>query len=185
MTRIALVRHPDTPSVFVSSIDAEIARVEEGMIVIRYSAMGDVAKLSVPEPVQYSTRQPDLWRTTCFEAFAASRDEGAYLEFNFAPSTGWAAFRFSGRREGRTDLALQAPHFDVDRLPDRLDVTVAVGVADLVDLPADRSWKMNLSAVIEETDGTISYWALAHPSGAPDFHHPGCFVLELPPPERL
>jgi hypothetical protein len=39
------------------------------------------------------------------------------------------------------------------------------------------------SAIIEEEDGTKSYWALAHPrEGPPDFHHPSCFVLELPPP---
>lgn len=40
--------------------------------------------------------------------------------------------------------------------------------------------KIGLSAVIEETDGTKSYWALAHPDGPPDFHDPACFVLELP-----
>lgn|GEM_PF-5239716 len=42
---------------------------------------------------------------------------------------------------------------------------------------------LNLAAVIEEKSGTKSYWALAHPpEGPPDFHHPSCFVLELPPP---
>jgi hypothetical protein len=40
--------------------------------------------------------------------------------------------------------------------------------------------RLGLSAVIEATDGTISYWALAHPSDKPDFHHPDSFVLELP-----
>ena len=36
-----------------------------------------------------------------------------------------------------------------------------------------------LSAVIEEEDGTISYWALKHPPGKPDFHHPDAFALEI------
>ncbi len=40
--------------------------------------------------------------------------------------------------------------------------------------------KVGLSAVIEAIDGTFSYWALAHPSDKPDFHHPDSFVLELP-----
>jgi hypothetical protein len=36
---------------------------------------------------------------------------------------------------------------------------------------------LGLSAVLEEQDGTKSYWALAHPPGGkPDFHHPDCFV---------
>ena len=36
--------------------------------------------------------------------------------------------------------------------------------------------------VIEEINGRKSYWALKHPAGKPDFHHPDCFALELPPP---
>ena len=36
--------------------------------------------------------------------------------------------------------------------------------------------------VIEELDGTKSYWALAHPPGKPDFHHPDCFALTLAAP---
>ena len=33
---------------------------------------------------------------------------------------------------------------------------------------------------IEDIDGGISYWALAHPAGKPDFHHPDSFALILP-----
>jgi len=36
------------------------------------------------------------------------------------------------------------------------------------------------STTFEETNGRLSYWALAHPPGKPDFHHPDCFALELP-----
>ena len=35
-------------------------------------------------------------------------------------------------------------------------------------------------AVIEENDGRLSYWALRHAPGKPDFHHPEAFALELP-----
>jgi hypothetical protein len=41
-------------------------------------------------------------------------------------------------------------------------------------------WRVGLSAVIEETSGRRSYWALAHPSGKPDFHHSDSFTLEVP-----
>jgi hypothetical protein len=40
-------------------------------------------------------------------------------------------------------------------------------------------WEAAITAVIEEADGTKSYWALAHPGEKPDFHHPDGFVLEL------
>ena len=38
---------------------------------------------------------------------------------------------------------------------------------------------LGLSAVIEEHDGTLSYWALRHAPGKPDFHHRDAFALEL------
>jgi hypothetical protein len=47
-------------------------------------------------------------------------------------------------------------------------------------LPRDAPWRLGLSAVIEETSGRKSYWALAHPPGKPDFHHADCFAYELP-----
>ena len=40
-----------------------------------------------------------------------------------------------------------------------------------------RPWRVGMSAILEEEDGTISYWALAHPPGRPDFHHPDCLSL--------
>jgi hypothetical protein len=33
--------------------------------------------------------------------------------------------------------------------------------------------------VIEEIDGALSYWALRHAPGKPDFHHRDAFALEL------
>ena len=47
-------------------------------------------------------------------------------------------------------------------------------------VPADSNWELGLSAVLEEKDGTKSYWALAHPAEKPDFHAPDCFVAKLP-----
>jgi hypothetical protein len=47
-------------------------------------------------------------------------------------------------------------------------------------LPRDGRWRLALSAVIEETNGGKSHWALAHPAGKPDFHHADGFTYELP-----
>jgi hypothetical protein len=38
---------------------------------------------------------------------------------------------------------------------------------------------IGLAAVIEESSGALSYWALRHAPGKPDFHHPYGFILEL------
>ena len=47
-------------------------------------------------------------------------------------------------------------------------------------LPESAVWRLGLSAVIEETNGRRSYWALAHGGAKPDFHHADAFALELP-----
>ena len=43
-------------------------------------------------------------------------------------------------------------------------------------------WQVALTAVIENRDGSRSYWSLRHAAGGPDFHHSAGFVLELPVP---
>jgi hypothetical protein len=46
-------------------------------------------------------------------------------------------------------------------------------------LPQGRRLRLVLSAVLEDTDGVLSYWALQHPPGRPDFHHPDAFAVQL------
>ena len=43
---------------------------------------------------------------------------------------------------------------------------------------------IGLSAVVETTDGTLSYWALAHPRAQPDFHHPVGWTARVPDNRR-
>jgi hypothetical protein len=47
--------------------------------------------------------------------------------------------------------------------------------------PVNSRLLLGLSAVIEEKNGVMSYWALKHPPGPPDFHHASGFVLEIDP----
>lgn len=48
-------------------------------------------------------------------------------------------------------------------------------------LPVNGRLLLGLSAVIEENDGAVSYWALKHPPGPPDFHDANTFILEWEP----
>jgi hypothetical protein len=50
------------------------------------------------------------------------------------------------------------------------------------DLTAAARLRVALAAVIENDTGELSYWALQHAPGKPDFHHPDGFTLELSPP---
>ncbi|HYC99348.1 DOMON-like domain-containing protein [Brevundimonas sp.] len=122
-------------------------------------------------------RTDGLWRSTCFEVFALLRD-GRYAEFNISPSGQWAAYGFSGYREGMANLEGPIRVIRADRTGDDFEMDAIVSWKDWPFID-----RIGLSAVIEDVDGNLSYWALAHPSDKPDFHHPDSFVLTLPPPE--
>lgn len=174
--------HRGTPPAGGIGVTVEIGCEVSGALVARFVVRGDVAGVLVPSPMPEAGRADGLWKTTCFEAFVALAG-GGYLEFNFSPSGEWAAYRFDGYRAGQTDLALPTPpQIEVMRGSDTLELTATLDTRGLP-LPADAAWQVGLSAVIEEADGTKSYWALAHPpEGPPDFHHPACFALELAAP---
>ena len=118
-------------------------------------------------------RIDELWRTTCFEAFLRGDGE-AYREWNFSPSGDWAAYDFAAYRDGSGEPEVAAPYI---RMEDNM-TWWAVGATIATD--AEQSWHLGLSAVLEEKDGTKSYWALAHSNpDKPDFHLADCFTAKL------
>lgn len=177
-----LIPHPSAPHPDID-IRVDVARTVEGDFVLRYVTDGDIARVKIPAPDGYAVRCDGLWKTTCFEAFILC--DSGYLEFNFAPSTAWAAYRFKSYRQGGETLALPPPIFDVDRDGERFTVTISLDMTDVSDLPANQSWFAGLSAVIEAKEGTKSYWALAHSAGPPDFHNRDCFTASLAAPDPI
>jgi hypothetical protein len=169
-----LTPHPDLPPRAVRSVNVQVGRESAGLQLL-YVVEGDPALVRLPVP-QKPSRADGLWESTCLELFLGGQGS-SYREFNFSPSGQWAAYAFQTYRGERKSLALkEAP---VVRLlapePDCLMLLASI----VVELGPDV--RFGPTAVIEETDGTKSYWALRHPPGEPDFHHPDCFALELPP----
>ncbi len=106
-------------------------------------------------------------------------DNPPYCEFNFAPSERWAAYNFTGYRAGMTDRAMdRAPVITPRRGGDVLFCDVAIPSGQLPALP----WRYALTAVIEETGGTKSFWAPVHADERPDFHDPACLAGVLAAP---
>ena len=62
-----------------------------------------------------------------------------------------------------------------ESFPARYELDVVISTDILALSPAS----VSLAAIIQEEDGAMSYWALAHPPGEPNFHHPDCFVARL------
>lgn len=167
--RHSLHTHPSTPRPDLS-LDVQARRAGRTLS-LEYRLGGAVNAVLWPAPAP-RVRTDELWRTTCFEAFAGHPSD--YVEYNLSPSGAWAAYGFDGYRAGMRPLDQAAPMI-VTRHADRLFALTAD-----VTLPEGFSGRLGLTAVIETLDGRISYWALAHPSDNPNFHHPDSFVLELP-----
>jgi hypothetical protein len=170
--RLALKPHPDTPSRAIRALEVEVHAPSAGQVRLRYEARGEMALLLLPAAAD-PVRSDDLWKHTCFEAFARPAAASGYDEFNFSPSTEWAVYRFLTYRGGRETPDVLAPRVEGAIEGDAYVLHAAF------DLPGEGPWRVGLCAVIEDIDGAKSYWALAHPPGKPDFHHHDSFALTL------
>lgn len=155
-----LSRHSDTPPGAIHTVDAELRRVPGG-VVATFHAVGDISQLVVPVPAE-PKRSHDLWRTTCFELFVGGDGE-SYREFNLSPSGAWAAYEFERHRSGRRDIDTR---IEIKTSLDNKCLSVTAKIESEFPDPAP----VGLTAVIEETDGLIRYWATTFAPGVPDFH---------------
>ena len=175
---VNLLRHADSVTDSVRAIDAALDWTEPAILRLRYRIIGDMRRLRIPQ-LSSPGRQDDLWNHTCFEVFVKGSTE-AYYEFNFSPSRQWAAYRFDAYRQAMAQLILpSAPAVHVESSPRGFTLEAVVDLNGLTILDPGSQTKLGLASVIEECSGSLSYWALHHPPGKADFHHPDGFVLAL------
>jgi hypothetical protein len=176
---VTLACHPDTPTDAVRAMRASVRANPPAGIAVSYVLEGDLGRLRVPAP--RPPRAADrLWQHTCCEIFIARQGDAAYREYNFSPSGEWAAYAFERYRARRNSGTLPPPLISVRSLGGALELDAAIELDALA--PAHGApLALALAAVIEDKEGKLSYWALRHPPGKPDFHHPDSFALELAP----
>ena len=167
--RATLIPYPGPTSAKALAVSVEAA-VEAGQLWLRFIVEGDVERVDWPAKAEPG-RADELWKHTCFEVFVATAD--GYCEFNLSPSDQWAAYRFDSYRQGMCEAGQGAVVLGLDGGSDYVALEASI------DLPAGAQ-RLALSAVLEMQDGAKTYWALAHPSDKPDFHHPDSFILDLP-----
>jgi hypothetical protein len=171
----ALDCHPRTPSSALRGVDVTVGESASGSLTLMFGLAGDLSGLRIPDS-RPSRRAGDLWRHTCLEVFVMGGEGPGYREFNFSPSGEWMAYDFHAYRDGGAlEVDLQ-PGIRVRKTGDRLELDAEIR-RDF--LPSDRPLRLGLSAVVEDARGALSYWALQHPPGKPDFHHTDGFALEM------
>jgi len=168
---LTLVPHPATPPARAEmALEAWIERWEDGRAELSFHLHAPTDSLVIPDKPRRG-RADELWKSTCFEFFV--RMPQGYREYNFSPSGAWAAYDFTGYRDGMTKAEVETPEIDVEDIGDKLLLDA------IIDLP--EGGRFGLAAVVEEVGGTKSYWALAHGGDQPDFHGEACFAADLPP----
>lgn len=149
------------------------------VLFFEYVLRTDMARVRVPQAAG-PERADGLWKHTCFEAFISAAGLAGYYELNFSPSRQWALYSFDGYRKGMSPVDVSSPpRIAIKTHDDRLALQAVVSLRDLGLAGQRPGLKLALSAVVEDDSGTLSYWALRHAPGKPDFHHPDSFVLEL------
>ncbi|HET9810519.1 MAG TPA: hypothetical protein VFP53_02340 [Sphingomicrobium sp.] len=175
--QLSLTPHPSTPPSEPFELWASVDHVTSlGPVATTniWFGVGAPAERFVIPRSDSPGRANELWRTTCFEAFLRKSGEEPYSEWNFAPSGSWAAYDFAGYREAMAKAQVSEPYV---RMEDNF-TWWALGATIAVD--AEPTWLLGLSAVLEEKDGTKSFWALTHPNPEkPDFHLADCFTARL------
>jgi hypothetical protein len=175
----ALKLHAASACEAVHALEVTVRALPEERLVLSYVLDADLKKLRIPAE-RAAHRAHELWMHTCFEAFLGVAGSAGYCELNFAPSQAWAMYRFSARREGMAAVTdARAPEVAVRRTEAGLALDATVFWRDLMGLAPPLRLRIAAAAVLEDEGGRLSYWALRHPAGKPDFHHPDSFALEL------
>lgn len=182
METFDLVAHPAHPPIGLRKVTARVLSRDANWCVLRWKVEG-AAGVIVPV-FAGNARTDGLWQATCFELFVATG--AGYCEFNFSPSEQWAAYDFSGYREGMAERAMaRAPVITPRRGGDVLFCDVALPVSGPVALLPDLPWRYGLTAVIVEAGAKScvkSFWASVHAREVPDFHDPACLAGVLAAP---
>lgn len=178
-----LTPHPAARSHAVHNIGGHVSRLPNGTLSVTYVLAGDIDRIRLPAP--HLPRFADnLWQHTCCELFIRRQGEATYREFNFSPSGEWAAYAFERTRarisfDANFNIETLDPQIAVRIGAKKIELDATIRLDRLSPLYTGAALALGLSAVVEDTAGALSYWALKHPLDKPDFHHPDAFVLEL------
>lgn len=175
------------------AVDGWIRRQGE-QLAVTYRLHDPQQTLAIPPLATAPQRRDGLWQATCVELFVAVPGQESYREFNLSPSGDWAVYRLEGYRQGLAPdpfwsaLPLHRKDGGADGADavNNTDNGADHGILELQlqtllppELATARELEVAITAVLQNHDGTCSYWALLHPGPEADFHRRDGFVLRL------
>ncbi|MCL2020578.1 MAG: hypothetical protein FWG81_00345 [Betaproteobacteria bacterium] len=169
---VELTPHPDSPTPEALQITVEGERQTEALNLC-YMLTGDCSGFAFPD-TNHPAPPDRLWTRSCCELFWRERGAAAYREYNFSPSMQWAAYTFTAYRTREENILPSPPQrMNWTRDESRLFLQVEIAVSP-------NPLQLAFAVVLKRTSGESIYYALRHPPGSPDFHHPDNFALSSP-----
>lgn len=164
------------------SIEAGVARSRNG-IQLSFSCSGLEPEIVAGAKLGKSLaeagdRADKLWETTCFEAYFAPMGRDEYWEFNLSPQAKWNLYRFSGERMGmRREESISQVNIEFSLINSTLQVQAEFRMPRKISPMSPL--EIGLTAIIGRDPNEVSYWAIEHLRGKPDFHVRESFRIEL------
>ena len=159
------------------NISGHISR-ESDDLAIKYTLVGNLTELVIPEPTNKPTRRNELWENTCFEFFLGVKDTPQYWEFNLSPSSNWNVYRFNNYRQGmEEETAFTSLPFLIEQNETYLNLSLKLGLSLIVN--TNEIIEIAIATVTKFKNNQITYWALTHPQKEADFHHRDSFKILL------
>ena len=143
------------------SISGSLLSTNKNTLTCAVHIEGPLDTLKIPKPTT-PQKQEGLWASTCVELFVFS-DNKHYLEWNFSPSGAWWAMSFS-------DYRIRSTH-EPELIPNHCTWTQEQKLSCHFEVPCPFTpEKLQITCILETTDGTKTHWAPKHPKDKPDFH---------------
>lgn len=118
-------------------------------------------------------RATQLWQQTCFEAFIQPIGGSRYFEINLTTNKSWNVFEFMDYRNPQPPkefIKADLLSFKVEENEIKAQVKFTGENFKKV--------KASICAVIQNKNGTSSYWSIKHAGSKPDFHHFESLIIE-------
>ena len=154
-----------------------IAKVSytQASLKISYLLRGDLNQIELPSAENGGIRRDNLWQTTCFEFFLAIFNSPQYWEFNLASTGDWNVYRFAKyRREMREEAAFKSLPCQTQADDSQYQIETKVNLKPII--VGNTPLEIAVSAVIEDINHNLSYWAITHPGTEADFHRRDSFI---------
>lgn len=159
------------------SLNTALERLDQ-RLTLTFELTGPLSDLSLSTSKPTPSRQHDLWEHTCFEMFLSEPTSPVYWEVNLSPIGDWNIYRFSSYRTGMVEeKRIQNLTSQREQHPNHFWLSCPLPLNTLA--LDSKGLEINVTAVLENRMGDLSYWAITHANHQPDFHHRQSFTVQI------